>query len=114
MKMKLLLFPMLLSGSFALQAQEKTQSNYVRTEPNGVQVYQATGVETTLPKVEQVQTTPIAISDWDKAACESALYYIQLKQELLIGKEDAAERNIYYEEQKALINTRLKELTSLK
>lgn len=114
MKMKLLLFPMLLSGSFALQAQEKSQSNYVRTEPNGVQVFQATGVEATPPQVEQVKTTPSAIADWDKAACENALYFIQLKQELLIGKEDGAERNIYYEEQKVLINARLKELTSLK
>lgn len=110
----LLLALMLMSGSLALYAQEKTESNYVRTEPNGIQVYQATGVETTLSQKNQAINSPLTISDWDQAACESALYYIQLKQELLIGKEDAAERSKYYEEQKALINARLKELNSLK
>lgn len=114
MKMILLLALMIMSGSLALHAQEKSQSNYVRTEPNGVQVYQATGVETTLSQKGQAINSPLTISDWDQVACESALYYIQLKQELLIGKEDAAEQNKYYEEQKGLINTRLKQLTSLK
>jgi hypothetical protein len=105
---------MLISGSLALYGQEKTQSNYVRTESNGIQVYQSEGVETTLPQVEEIKTAPTTIDNWDKGACESALNYIQLKQELLIGKEDAAEQNNYYEEQKALIMARLKLLTFLK
>lgn len=113
MKKSLFIFLILAGGTFYSAAQEKSSSKLVRTEANGIQVYEATGNETVVPN-ELVISPTRTINDWNMEECENALYFIDLKIEKMKENEGNENQILEYEAQKVLINERMNSLTSKK
>lgn len=111
MKRELLLVFLFVGGTYSLYAQQTAQLKLVRTEPNGVQVFESTGVEKNQIS-ETVNPPSRSMNDWNKEECENALYFINLK----IDKMKETEGNELliqdYEAQKARINERMNSLIS--
>jgi len=91
MKLRLLLICFSIGGSLYSSAQENSKSKLVRTESNGVQVFEAQGNEVpALNANSQEITVGRTISDWDLEECDNSLYFIQLKIESLKEQSNSA------------------------
>lgn len=111
MKKKLLFFFLFVGGTFYSNAQEKTPLKLVRTEPNGIQVYEASGNETLISN-EQLNSPSRNLNDWNLEECENALYFVGLKIERMKENEGNELQIQEYEAQKVLIQDRMKTLNS--
>lgn len=109
MKKKILVVFLLACGSYNSFAQEKSQLILVRTEPNGVQVYESVGNE---GKAENIQVnTPVrSMNDWNLEECENALYFIRLKISSMKENEGNELFIQDYEAQIVQINEKIKSL----
>ena len=91
--------------SFLSAAQEKSPKS-VRTEPNGVMVYEAQGNESVTP-ITILSNPTKSMNDWSLEECENALYYIELKIQALKTAQNNAVSIKEYEAQKKLIQERV-------
>lgn len=91
MKLRLLLICFSVGGSFYYSAQENSKSKLVRTESNGVQVYEAQGNEAPVSIANPQQNNVVrTVSEWDLEECDNSLYFIQLKIESLKEQSNSA------------------------
>ncbi len=98
--MKLLLTGALSMSLFALKAQT--------TQPNGVIVNEAIGVEGKILPQTKIESVTRTINDWNLAECIDALHVLELKI-----NEASTEEKISYSNQIELIKERMKELETI-
>ena len=110
--MKQLLLLLFTSGCFAVSSQTASQNQPVRIESNGVQVFEAIGNENTIITNEPLAVVSKTINDWNLVECQDALYYIDLKIQLLKESGVDLDQMAFYEQQKNLINERKQFLMS--
>ena len=104
--MKHILLLLFISGCFAVSSQTVSKNKPVRIETNGVQVYEAIGNENSLIINEPLAVVSKTINDWSLVECQDALYYIDLKIQLLKDSGVEFDQIDFYEQQKNLINER--------
>lgn len=92
---------------------------YVRTEPNGVQVYESIGNEGVLKQDYSVPASPAKreVEDFNLSECRDAIYHIDNKIEVVKAAPDNPERKERldtYEKWKRRVLDRIEVLTSNK
>lgn len=110
--MKLLLLVLLSTVNNAVFAQSQTLSQPIRTESNGVKVYEATGNEGPVVTIEPKTVVSKTINDWSLLECQDALYFIDLKIEEIKGSNIDIDQIELYEQQKLQIIARKQFLIS--
>lgn len=98
--------------SFFVYSQENKQVHYLRTEQNGIQVYESTGVERNTLTASVVERKVKTIADWSLDDCDNALYFLGLKIESVKQEAGNQEQLQLYLKEKERIEERKNELTS--
>jgi len=110
MKKKILFIFLFVSKAFFTFSQTQNSHILVRTESNGVQVYESVGNES-LSEISFTNIPVKTLSEWNLEECENALYYIGLKIEetIVFGANEFEFQE--YEAQKILIYERINSLS---
>ncbi len=97
-------------GVWVSYSQEKEASAILRVEPSGVVVHKPVGVENSVDATSvSIQKNPIrTIDDFSVKELENMLFYANLKLEKVKDDGGAEEDMLYYEEQRQLIEDKLK------
>jgi len=113
---KIVLFVLSFVVSYASFGQTTTV-RYVRTEPNGVQVYESIGNEGVLKQDYSVSASPVKkeIEEFSLSECKDAIYHIDNKIQAIRATPDSPERKEIldaYEKGKKRVLDRIEALTS--
>lgn len=98
--------------SVFLYSQENEQVKFLYTAPNGVRVYESTGVQSEKKVLKTTEVKTRTVSEWSLDDCNNALYYIDLKINEVKDNPEATDQLKAYQEKVTEILKRKQELTS--